>query len=146
MTLYLVSKTGAKDRLKCKILDFNLSKVQTRFVGTLKISSGQTTHIDKEGFSVDFYIQKEKNSDFSALIVDVHGRHYRTKMKGVKRVYFVIKGKGTFTLDHETHQVQKGDMYIIEDGHEYEYEGQMKLFEFNIPAAGLENSKNLDQA
>ncbi|HEV3245205.1 MAG TPA: hypothetical protein VG102_02525 [Candidatus Paceibacterota bacterium] len=48
------------------------------------------------------------------------------------RVYFVIDGEGIFTINDVTHKVKKNDLYIIDPSSEYEYEGKMTLFEFNV--------------
>lgn len=107
-----------------------------------KISLSQTKHFDKDGFSGDIYVDAK---DYNALLVDVHGRHYKTGMKGATRNYLVIEGNGAFTIDGKTHQVKKGDLYIIPDGHNYEYEGEMKFFEFNVPGTNDSNQINLDK-
>ena len=92
----------------------------------------KTEHFDKEGFSGDFYVTKDDKKGFNALRVAVHGKHPRKKMIDTTRVYFVIDGEGTFTIDNTTHQIKKNDLYVIEPGSEYEYEGTMNLFEFNV--------------
>ena len=110
-----------------------------------KISLKETKHFDRKGFSGDVYIDTNEGMGYNALVVDVHGRHYKTGIKGATRNYLVLEGKGTFTLDGETHQVKQGDLYIIPDGHNYEYEGEMKLFEFNVPGTNESNETNLDE-
>jgi mannose-6-phosphate isomerase-like protein (cupin superfamily) len=97
-----------------------------------KISAGQTDDFDKEGFSGHVYVSPEGKEGFNALTVDVHGRHPRKRMVDTTRVYFVIEGSGTFTLGDEVTQVENGDTFVIPPGGEYEYEGQMRLFEFNV--------------
>ena len=97
-----------------------------------KISLKDTFHFDRNGFSGDVFVGTEQGSGYNALLVDVHGKHYRTGIQWATRNYFVVDGEGKFTLDGVAHQVQKGDLYVIPDGHDYEYEGNMKLFEFNI--------------
>lgn len=92
----------------------------------------KTQHFDKEGFSGDFYVSKEDARGFNALRVSVHGHHPRKRMIDTTRVYFVIDGEGTFTINDEVHNVKKNDLYVIEPGNEYEYQGTMNLFEFNI--------------
>ena len=109
-----------------------------------KISLKDAFHFEREGFSGDVFVGTDQGSGYNALLVDVHGRHYRTGIKGATRNYLVVEGEGTFTLDGEVHQVQIGDLYVIPDGHDYEYEGKMKLFEFNIPGTTRANETNLD--
>ncbi|KKW10519.1 MAG: hypothetical protein UY49_C0020G0013 [Microgenomates group bacterium GW2011_GWC1_49_7] len=109
-----------------------------------RIRLGEAVHFERDGFSGNIFVGTDQGSGYNALLVDVHGRHYRTGIKGATRNYLVVEGKGTFTLDGEVYQVQKDDLYVIPDGHDYEYEGEMKLFEFNIPGTTRANETNLD--
>lgn len=97
----------------------------------MKRSIQNTQHFDKEGFSGDVYVSDEEGKGFDALKVTVNGKHPKTTVEHT-RAYLVINGTGTFTIDDETHEVQPEDLYIIEQGSSYEYEGNMSLFEFNI--------------
>ena len=92
-----------------------------------------TEHFDREGFSGDVYMVDKEPTDFGALRVTAHGHHKRKKVTDGIRVYFVIDGHGTFTIDDTTYDVYKDDLYVIKPGSEYEYEGTMNLFEINIP-------------
>ena len=65
-------------------------------------------------------------------------------MVDATRSYLVLEGSGTFTLNGESSEVKQGDLFVIPDGGEYEYEGEMKLFEFNVPGTTSENSITLD--
>lgn len=99
----------------------------------LRIGLGQTEHFDREGFSGDIYVAKEAGQGFNALRIVVNGRHPRKRvLYGNTRSYFVVEGEGTFTVGSETHAVAYGDLYVIPAGAEYEYEGVMTLFEFNV--------------
>jgi mannose-6-phosphate isomerase-like protein (cupin superfamily) len=99
---------------------------------TGKISLDETNFFDADGFSGQEYVTREMQAGFNALLVTVAGRHTRKRMIDTTRAYFVVEGTGTFILDEDSHQVEKGDLFIIAPGHEYEYSGTMKLFEFNI--------------
>lgn len=110
-----------------------------------KINSNDARHFDMEGFSGNVLVDTKEGNGYNVLLVNVHGRHYRTEMKGASRNYFVVEGTGTFTLDGEVHTVQKGEMYVIPDGHNYEYEGNMTLLEFNVPGTTADNEINLDE-
>ena len=92
----------------------------------------KTKHFDQAGFSGDFYVSNEDKKGFNALRVSVHGKHPKKKMIDTTRVYFVIDGEGIFTLNETRYNAQKNDLFIVEPGNEYEYEGTMNLFEFNI--------------
>jgi gentisate 1,2-dioxygenase len=98
-----------------------------------KISTNDTVRFDQEGFSGNTYVKSEEQVGFNALLVTVHGSHPRKQiLSGNTRCYFVIKGSGMFTLDDTQHQVTEGDFFLIDQGGEYEYMGDMSLFEFNI--------------
>lgn len=92
----------------------------------------KTQHFEREGFSGDFYVSNSEKKGFNALRVAVHGKHPRKKMVDTTRVYFVIDGKGTFTINETTYDCNKNDLFVIESGDAYEYQGEMNLFEFNV--------------
>lgn len=108
------------------------------------ISLRAAKHFDREGFSGNRYVEPEDGVGYSALHVEVHGKHPRKKMVGATRSYMVLEGEGTFTLNCETFKIKKGDLFIVPDGAEYEYEGNMELFEFNVPGTTSANSITLD--
>ena len=110
-----------------------------------RISPDQVEVRERDGFSYRPLVQTPEGRGFNVNLVDVHGRHYKTAMQGgATRNYFVIDGEGTLTLDGQAHEVHRGDLFVIPDGHDYEYEGTMQLFEFNIPGTTKENERNLD--
>ena len=93
----------------------------------------ETKHFDREDFSGDIFVDKDVALGFTALLVTVEGAHPRKRMlEGTTRMYHVISGEGSFTLDDTTHSVTAGDTYVIPAGAEYEYKGAMQLFEVNI--------------
>jgi len=98
-----------------------------------KIPFDKTFHFDQEGFSGNVYVESDDKMGFNALLVSVHGHHPKKRiLDGNTRIYVVLSGDGEFTLNGETHSVKENDMFIIPAGGEYEYTGQMKLFEFNV--------------
>ncbi|MBI2031580.1 MAG: hypothetical protein HYT08_03095 [Candidatus Levybacteria bacterium] len=109
-----------------------------------KISFDKTEHFDREGFSGDHYVKPEDGLGYSALSVDVHGRHPLTRMVGATRSYYVREGTGMFTLNGVAHEVKVGSLFVIPDGGEYEYQGEMKLFEFNVPGTTSANAIKLE--
>src|SRR3569623_1824845 len=92
----------------------------------------ETEHFDTEGFSGDVYVPDEARKGFSALRVVVHGKHPRKRMIDTTRVYFVVRGTGAFTLNGTSTEARAGDLDVVEPGSEYEYEGDMELFEMNV--------------
>lgn len=97
------------------------------------ISLQDTEHFDREWFSGDIYVNKSQARWFTALRIEVNGKHPRKELKdGTTRTYFVISGEWEFTIDWKSKKVSEGDFFIIEPWHQYEYEGIMVLFETNI--------------
>jgi hypothetical protein len=109
-----------------------------------KISIADIEVRERDGFSYQPLVETSVGLGYNLNLVNVHGRHYRTRITGVTRTYFVESGEGTFTLNGEVHQVKEHDSYVISSGDDYEYQGQMVLVEFNVPGATRENETNLD--
>jgi hypothetical protein len=114
------------------------------FQVSMKVPLSQTKFFDREAFNGNLFVEKKDNKGFSALIVHCLTRHYKTKLKAATRMYLVLDGKGTFTINDEVQSAEKDDMFIISDGDIYEYEGEMKLFEFNIPGTDRDNEERLE--
>lgn len=103
------------------------------------------THVaDLKDFKAHFYIQKSGGRGYNALLVDCVTRHYKTRLTGAERMYLVIEGEGVFTINGKKTTAAPHDFFIIEDGDTYEYAGEMKLFEFNVPATDGSNEEKLD--
>jgi RimJ/RimL family protein N-acetyltransferase/mannose-6-phosphate isomerase-like protein (cupin superfamily) len=97
------------------------------------IKPSETEYFDRGGFEGHVYVPKEAGEGFNALVIDVHGRHPEKRiLAGNTRSYFVIDGSGTFVVDGEVQEAEKGDLLVIEAGSVYQYEGSMQLFEFNV--------------
>jgi len=92
------------------------------------------TKISEEGFTAHLYNTKEQYPAISAVFVECTGGHEQVYVKKSHRLYFVIEGSGTFTINNETSPIKKNDVIVIEPMTPYSYEGQMKLFEVNSPA------------
>ena len=65
-------------------------------------------------------------------------------MVGATRSYLVIDGEGTFTLNGKPLKVREGDLVVIPSDGEYSYQGEMSLFEFNVPGTTSANAITLD--
>jgi len=110
----------------------------------MKISLRDTTYFDRDAFNGNLYVEKKDDKGFNALLVHCLTRHYKTRLKSATRMYLVLEGVGTFTINDDKQDAVKDDFFIISDGDTYEYEGEMKLFEFNIPATDNSNEEKLD--
>lgn len=110
-----------------------------------KISLNDTIQFEREGFTGSVYIDGKNNEGFNALQIDVHGKHPKKQiLKGTTRSYYVVEGIGTFTLNGEIHKVEQGDLFVVSSGSKYEYEGSMKLFEFNVSPDSSFGDKTLN--
>jgi len=95
--------------------------------------------VTREGFTAYVYNNKDQYPTLNTVYVDCFKDHEKVYVKTSHRLYFVIEGSGTFTLNNETFSVKQNDVIVIEPMVEYSYEGQMKLFETNYPATGSED-------
>jgi hypothetical protein len=110
----------------------------------MKIPFMETEFFDREAFNGNVYVKKEDEKGFSALIVHCLSRHYKTKLLSASRMYLVLEGVGTFTVNDDVQSAEKDDLFVISEGDTYEYEGEMKLFEFNIPATDRSNEERFE--
>jgi hypothetical protein len=110
----------------------------------MKISLKEAAFFDRADFTGNVYVGKEKAKGFNALFVTCITRHYKTKLQGAARAYLVLEGSGTFTIDGKKEPAEQYDFFLISDGQIYEYEGSMKLFEFNVPATDSGNEEKME--
>jgi mannose-6-phosphate isomerase-like protein (cupin superfamily) len=80
------------------------------------------------------YISKEDFPEMSCAYITVTGTHGKIKNVKSNRVYFVIDGKGEFTVNDEKVKVRTGDVVVIPKGTPYDYSGHMKLLLVDSPA------------
>lgn len=111
----------------------------------MKIALNQTTFFDRGDFNGKVYVKGEAQKGFNALLVECVTRHFKTRLKNAVRAYLIIGGSGTFTINDKKETAEPFDLFVISDGDVYEYEGIMKLFEFNVPATDSSNQENLEQ-
>ena len=98
-----------------------------------KLPLADATFFEREGFTGKVYISSEKKKGYTVLLITVEGKHPKKEMKaGTIRNYFVIGGTGTFIVNNITHKVSPQDLFVIEPGDQYEYEGTMTLLDTNI--------------
>ncbi|MFA6520709.1 MAG: hypothetical protein WCT44_03860 [Candidatus Paceibacterota bacterium] len=109
----------------------------------MKISLNQAKFFDRGDFNGNKYLEG-KDKGFNALMVNCVTRHYKTKLKNATRAYLVIEGNGSFVINDKKDNAEPYDLFIITDGDVYEYEGQMKLLEFNVPATNSSNEEKLE--
>ena len=67
-------------------------------------------------------------------MLEVTGRHGRTKTDLSDRFYYVIKGEGTFDVGANHYEISKGDLVVVPKCTDYDFEGKMELLMFCSPA------------
>ena len=97
-----------------------------------KIALADTETLERGDFTGFVYVPKEAGVGFNAMRINLQGRHPHKRMVDTTRVYFVISGEGRFTIRDEVYKASPNDVFVIEPGVDYCYEGSMKLFEFNV--------------
>jgi mannose-6-phosphate isomerase-like protein (cupin superfamily) len=71
----------------------------------------------------------------SASVVDVTGRHGRVKSGINDRLYLVIEGDGSFSVDDEDFAVATGDVVLVPRTTPYDFwSDHMKVFIIDVPA------------
>jgi len=87
-----------------------------------------------KGFS---YNSKEDFENASAAYFEVTEKHGKVKTTKSDRVYYIIEGRGEFTINGESFSVEKTDVIIIPKNTEYDYKAvncTLKLFLVHVPA------------
>ncbi|MFA6530240.1 MAG: hypothetical protein WCT31_00785 [Candidatus Micrarchaeia archaeon] len=110
----------------------------------MKIPLSKTKTYDLKDFIAKVYVKKKGKNSFNAIFVECKKRHYRTKLTGATRLYFVISGSGNFIINGKKERAKLYDLFVITDKDIYEYNGKMKLIEVNVPATGQSNEKRLE--
>ena len=109
-----------------------------------KIPLDKTEIHDHKDFVAKFYVKKEDGQPFNALLVECNTRHHKTKLIKATRMYFVISGNGSFTINGRKEEANPNDLFTIESGDVYEYSGKMRLIEVNVPPTDRSNEEKLE--
>ena len=80
---------------------------------------------------------------FTALVIEIDGMYPKKKMIDAIRTYYILAGRGFFTIDGHLNSAGPGDFFVIEPGQIYQYEGEMKLLEYNISPTNSFKEKKL---
>jgi mannose-6-phosphate isomerase-like protein (cupin superfamily) len=81
-----------------------------------------------------YEFQPLKDQDFAVHLVDVHKGHDTFQIsKVLTRIYYIIEGKGVFTIDNQGYDVASGLLVEVPPGVEYSYSGSMKMLLVSHP-------------
>src|SRR3989338_6143783 len=73
------------------------------------------------------------NEKFSAALIEINGHHGRTKSTKEDRIYYILKGNGTFEISGKESEVIEGDTILIEKNTPYDIKGKMTFFMICTP-------------
>jgi mannose-6-phosphate isomerase-like protein (cupin superfamily) len=79
-------------------------------------------------------ISKEQFPRADAAILTISGRHGLTKTTLSDRLYFIVAGSGTFTVNDETASVGCNSVVVIPKDTPYDFDGKMSAIVFSTPA------------
>jgi mannose-6-phosphate isomerase-like protein (cupin superfamily) len=81
-----------------------------------------------------YEFQPLKDQDFAVHLLDVHKGHDTFLIsKALTRIYYIIEGKGVFTIDNQKYDVVPGLIVEVPPGVEYSYSGSMKVLLVSHP-------------
>lgn len=83
------------------------------------------------------YSSKEEFERASSAYIEITGSHGISKSKLSDRIYYIISGKGEFTIRGNKIVVVKGDVIIVPRGNLYDFRSKkevLKLFLVQTPA------------
>lgn len=110
----------------------------------MKISLKDTKFFDRNTFTGQRYVETKEGRGFNAILVTSIVGHEKVRLTGATRMYFIIEGTGTFTINGVEQSAEPNDFFLIESDDVYEYKGAMKMFHFNVPGTDSSNEEKLD--
>ncbi len=94
-----------------------------------------------EGWS---YGTKDVSPAASASVINIDGRHGKTKSPVSDRVIYVLEGEGEFIIGDEVFAVGPTDVIICPKNTSFECSGKMKYFLVHVPAYDYEQEISLE--
>ena len=72
--------------------------------------------------------------DISVTLVDIDGEHRELRTDSSSRMYVILDGEFTFTIEGTTFQAVKNDIILVARGEVYSFNGKGKYLVINGPA------------
>lgn len=72
--------------------------------------------------------------DISVTLVDIDGEHLELRTDVSSRLYVLLEGSFTFTIEGSTFSASKEDVILIARGETYSFSGKGKYLVINSPA------------
>lgn len=76
----------------------------------------------------------EHGPDISVTLVDIDGEHLELRTDVSSRLYVLLEGDFTFTIEESTFKASKEDVILIARGETYSFSGKGKYLVINSPA------------
>ena len=96
-----------------------------------------------EGWS---YGSKDVSPVASASVVQVNGRHGKSKTTVSDRVVYILEGEGEYVVGDEVFPVHHTDVIIIPKNTAFDCSGTMRLLVVHVPAYDHEHEMSLEEA
>lgn len=99
------------------------------------VKVSETDRQERAGYVYRRLVSQDTNP-YNCLYIEVSGEHQPRRVLFGVRNYFVISGSGSFVVQSEEIQVERGSLVVVKPAEVYSYAGVMELLEFNIPTDG----------
>lgn len=76
----------------------------------------------------------EHGPDISVTLVDIDGEHLELRTDVSSRLYVLLEGDFSFTIEESTFKASKEDVILIARGETYSFSGKGKYLVINSPA------------
>jgi mannose-6-phosphate isomerase-like protein (cupin superfamily) len=110
----------------------------------MKFPFKSTQTFERKGVKVRVYNSRDDFSNLSAALLEVTGRHGKIKTMSSDRVYFIVEGKGEFTVGDTVTSVGPNDVVIVPKGTPYDFKGHMRVFMVHAPAFDAQSEVDLE--
>jgi len=80
------------------------------------------------------YVTRKDFANFSVRYIELEGKHPWMKTTINDRVYYVLSGKGSFTVGNEFTRVKPTDVILVPKETPYKFSGSLKLLLVQTPA------------
>lgn len=108
------------------------------------IKSSQVKEDDFGFIKVKQLLNQEDVPNMSLAVVKIDGINKKIINHSSDALYYVLEGNGTFNVNDEEMNLEKGDLIFIPKGSAYFDKGKMTLLSFNNPRFEMDKVDYLD--
>jgi mannose-6-phosphate isomerase-like protein (cupin superfamily) len=125
-----------------KFLDSLTPFQRTKGIGQYIVSVSSSPSFTGKGL-VGYPFERLKNRDLEFCLIQVEKGHDTFQIsKRIIRTYYVLEGKGYFTIENQNYNVEPGVLVEVPPKVEYSYSGTMKLLLISRPRLFEGNDKS----